>query len=256
MVSLFESAAPQPQVETSLSPAYDQLPVKLLSTGEILATIHGAKKGYVIVIVLLSMQHTDFSSESQGLESGDTAPRMGLLGLVKPSDDRLCLAVVRSVFHQKMLAEDEQEQTGPLSNGFHARRHCVYYHFSDCPANQIPHYNVIRRVRRLGIQSLRSVMQQKPVFPKGSIRRTGATFRWEGWHEKNTVGTVESMANPQLTNPFGKTSRASDTTCVSMNKIAPHETVPGLASVTEYSSPLIDVTELGVFERQLSDKYQ
>ncbi|KAJ7584296.1 hypothetical protein C8J56DRAFT_148916 [Mycena floridula] len=143
----------------------------------------------------------------------------------------------------------------------------------DCPANQIPHHNgtswmscarqqlvntlsVIRHVRHLGIQSLRSVMQQKPVFPKGSIRRTWAAFRWEGWHEKNTVGTVESVANPQFTNPFGKTSRASDTTCVSMKKIAPHKTVPGLASVTECSSPFMDARERGVCERQLSDKYQ
>ncbi|KAJ7584272.1 hypothetical protein C8J56DRAFT_148635 [Mycena floridula] len=235
--------------------------------------IHGAKRAMLLSLSCFLSHRLFFRISRSGEWRYSTKNGGQLLGLVKPSDDRLCLAVVRSVFHQKMLAEDEQEQTGPLSNGFHARRHCVYYHFSDCPANQIPHYNgtswmscaiqqlvntlsVIRRVRRLGIQSLRSVMQQKPVFPKGSIRRTGATFRWEGWHEKNTVGTVESMANPQLTNPFGKTSRASDTTCVSMNKIAPHETVPGLASVTEYSSPLIDVTELGVFERQLSDKYQ
>ncbi|KAJ7577337.1 hypothetical protein C8J56DRAFT_1113329 [Mycena floridula] len=26
------------------------------------------------------------------------------------------------------------------------------------------------------------------------------------WHEKNTVGTMESTANPQFTNPLGKTS--------------------------------------------------
>ncbi|KAJ7573048.1 hypothetical protein C8J56DRAFT_1174079 [Mycena floridula] len=95
MVSLFESAAPKPQVETSLSPAYDQLPVAILLDSLVQSFLFGLvlgqavkywtrfgddpwhKKGYVIVIVLLSMQHPDFSSGSQGLESGDTAPRMG-----------------------------------------------------------------------------------------------------------------------------------------------------------------------------------
>ncbi|KAJ7584295.1 hypothetical protein C8J56DRAFT_950556 [Mycena floridula] len=76
MVSLFESAAPQPQVETSLSSAYDQLPAAILLDSLVQSFLFGfilgqavrywgdfgddpwRKKGYVIIIILLSIIQT------------------------------------------------------------------------------------------------------------------------------------------------------------------------------------------------------
>ncbi|KAJ7584334.1 hypothetical protein C8J56DRAFT_1166481 [Mycena floridula] len=370
MVSLFESATPQPQVETSLSPAYDQLPAAILLDSLVQSFLLGfvlgqavkywrdfgddpwRKKAYVIVIVLLSMQYTDFSSESQGLESGDTASRMGAASFwvwlnlpTTGSVSLLCeaffvrrcwqmtnrskrvlypmvfmlvviacavilLAVSISITFDKynpttstipptkfltitsfvafatwVFGASALDLTVAVTTVVILWRSKTGQHQSDrvvwkvititCQSAVLPAASLITAAALYHAHAhgddnlvIFFIMLTGKLYTFVVLRTLNSRDRLRqrfnsqdlgrislgGWHEKNTVGTMESMANPQFTNPFGETSRASDTTCVSMNKVAPRETAPGLASVTECSSPFMDARERGVFERRLSDE--